>query len=447
MNILIHRADIVNEGRKYRGSVLIEKDRIRAIYTSNDEFDIPEGTDIIEADGRLLLPGIIDEHVHFREPGLTHKGDINSESRAAVAGGITSFMEMPNTIPQTISLEALERKQQLAAEKSLCNYSFYLGSTNDNIDEIKKADPGTTCGVKLFMGSSTGNMHVDNADSLRRIFAESPLPLFCHCEDDATIQENLRRYKKQLGEKITVEYHPAIRDREACFKSSSLAVRLAEEYNTRLHILHLSTADEIKLFDNSVPLAQKRISAEVCVHHLWFDESSYPLKGNYIKWNPSIKTAYDRKALMEGLLNDRIDIIATDHAPHSREEKQKVYTEAPSGGPMVQHSLHLMLELSRQGIIGIEKIVEKMCHNPAILFGLSNRGFIREGYKADLCLVNPDNKWTANSDNTLYKCGWSPLEGQTFSSSVEKTFVNGELAYDRGRINETLRGELLRFKR
>lgn len=447
MNILIHRADIVNEGRKYRGSVLIEKDRIKAIYTSNDEFDIPEGTDIIEADGRLLLPGIIDEHVHFREPGLTHKGDINSESRAAVAGGITSFMEMPNTMPQTVSLEALAGKQQLAAEKSLCNYSFYLGSTNDNIEEIKKADPETTCGVKLFMGSSTGNMHVDNTDSLRRIFAESPLPLFCHCEDDATIQENLAAYRKRMGNKIPVEYHPAIRSREACLKSSSLAVSLAEEFNTRLHILHLSTADEMKLFDNSVPLEQKKISAEVCVHHLWFDDSSYPLKGNYIKWNPAIKTAFDRKALMEGILNDSIDIIATDHAPHTREEKQKAYIEAPSGGPMVQHSLLLMLELAKQGIISIEKIVEKMCHNPAILFGINKRGFIREGYKADLCLVNPDNEWTANSDNILYKCAWSPLEGQAFSSTVEKTFVNGELAYDRGWINETLRGELLRFKR
>ncbi len=447
MKKLIHRADIVNEGMKYKGSVLIENDRIKAIYTSNDTFSIPEGTDIIEADGRLLLPGIIDDQVHFREPGLTHKADINSETRAAVAGGVTSFMEMPNTIPQTISLEALKEKQRIAEDKSLCNYSFYLGATNDNIEEIRNVDPETTCGIKVFMGSSTGNMLVDNIDSLRKIFAESPILVACHCEDETTIQQNLKKFKEKYGDEIPVDSHPAIRSREACLRSSSLAVSLAKEFNTRLHILHLSTADEMHLFDNSILLEQKRITAEVCVHHLWFDDTDYQEKGNYIKWNPSIKTSFDRKALIESIINDRIDIIATDHAPHTMEEKQNAYTKAPSGGPLVQHSLVAMLELSKQGRIKIEKIVEKMCHNPAIAFGITDRGFIREGYKADLCLVNPDKRWTVNKNNILYKCNWSPFEGQEFSSSLEKTFINGKLAYDRGRINETLRGELLTFKR
>jgi len=447
MKKLIHRADIVNEGMKYKGSVLIENDRIKAIYTSNDTFSIPEGTDIIEADGRLLLPGIIDDQVHFREPGLTHKADINSETRAAVAGGVTSFMEMPNTIPQTISLEALKEKQRIAEDKSLCNYSFYLGATNDNIEEIRNVDPETTCGIKVFMGSSTGNMLVDNIDSLRKIFAESPILVACHCEDETTIQQNLKKFKEKYGDEIPVDSHPAIRSREACLRSSSLAVSLAKEFNTRLHILHLSTADEMHLFDNSILLEQKRITAEVCVHHLWFDDTDYQEKGNYIKWNPSIKTSFDRKALIESIINDRIDIIATDHAPHTMEEKQNAYTKAPSGGPLVQHSMVAMLELSKQGRIKIEKIVEKMCHNPAIAFGITDRGFIREGYKADLCLVNPDKRWTVNKNNILYKCNWSPFEGQEFSSSLEKTFINGKLAYDRGRINETLRGELLTFKR
>ncbi|MDT8401906.1 MAG: dihydroorotase [Bacteroidales bacterium] len=447
MRKLIHRASIVNEGREYKGSVLIENDLIRAIYSAGDNFSIPEGTELIEADGRLLLPGIIDDQVHFREPGLTHKADINSETRAAVAGGVTSVMEMPNTVPQTITQDALKEKHGRAAESSLCNYSFYLGATNDNIDEIRKTDPEKTCGIKVFMGSSTGNMLVDNPDSLRRIFADSPVLVACHCEDETTIMQNLKKYKEKFGDKIPVEYHPAIRSREACLRSSSLAVRLAKELNTRLHILHLSSAAEMDLFDNSIPLVQKRISAEVCVHHLWFDDTDYREKGNMIKWNPAIKTAFDRQALIESIINDRIDIIATDHAPHTLEEKQKPYTEAPSGGPLVQHSLLAMIELSKQGIIKIEKIVEKMCHNPAIAFGIEGRGFIREGYKADLCLVNPDKKWTVYRDNILYKCKWSPFEGQQFSASVEKTFINGELAYDRGRINEDLRGEPLTFKR
>ncbi|MEA1885944.1 MAG: dihydroorotase [Bacteroidota bacterium] len=447
MKKLIHRAEIINEGRKYKGSVLIENDRIKAIYTADDNITIPEGTDIIEADGRLLIPGIIDDHVHFREPGLTHKGDMNSETRAAVAGGVTSYMEMPNTIPQTISLEALKDKQKRAEETSLCNYSFYLGATNDNIEEILKCDPQTTCGVKVFMGASTGNMLVDNIEKLQIIFAKSPIPVACHCEDEQLIRQNLKLYTDKYGDDIPVSYHPAIRSREGCIKSSSLAVKLAEEFNTRLHILHLSTAAEVELFDNSIPLSEKRITAEACVHHLWFDDTDYESKGTLIKWNPAIKTAFDRRALIESINNDKIDIIATDHAPHTLEEKLNPYTSAPSGGPMVQHSLITMLELAKQGKIKIEKIVEKMCHNPAIAFGIRERGFIREGYKADLCLLNPDQEWILTKDNILYKCKWSPLEGQVFTSSVEKTFINGQLAYDRGRITETLRGELLTFKR
>ncbi|HCC69775.1 MAG TPA: dihydroorotase [Bacteroidales bacterium] len=447
MKKLIHRAVIVNERKKFRGSVLIENDRIKSIYTLDENFTIPNGTDIIEADGMLLLPGIIDDQVHFREPGLTHKADINSETRAAVAGGVTSIMEMPNTIPQTITHENLKEKQRIAEETSLCNYSFYFGATNDNIEEIRKIDPLTTCGVKVFMGASTGNMLVDNMDSLRMIFAESTVPVACHCEDEPTIQANLKKYKDKYGDNIPVDLHPQIRSHEACLKSSSLAVRLAGEFNTRLHILHLSTADEMQLFDNSIPLNEKRITAEVCVHHLWFDDKDYENKGTLIKWNPAIKTANDRRALIESINNDRIDIIATDHAPHTFEEKQNPYTMAPSGGPLVQHSLVAMMELSKEGKINIEKIVEKMCHNPAIVFNIEERGFIREGYKADLCLVNPDNNWKVTKTNILYRCKWSPFEGQSFSSSVEKTFVNGEMAYDRGRINDNLRGRLLTFKR
>lgn len=447
MKKLIRRAEIVNEGRRYRGSVLVDGDRIKKIYRAEDDISISPGTDIIEADGMLLLPGIIDDQVHFREPGLTHKADIYSETCAAVAGGITSIMEMPNTVPQTITAEALKEKQMIAGDKSLCNYSFYFGATNDNIDEIRKVDPLTTCGVKVFMGASTGNMLVDSMDSLKRIFSESPVLVACHCEDEPTIRENLARYKSKYGDDIPVILHPFIRSREACFKSSSLAVKLAKEYGTRLHILHLSTADEMELFDNSVPLHEKRITAEVCVHHLWFDDKDYDSKGTLIKWNPAIKTAGDRQALLESVNNDRLDIIATDHAPHTLEEKMNPYTSAPSGGPLVQHSLVAMFELSRKGLIKTEKIVEKMCHNPAIAFNIEDRGFIREGYKADLCLLNPYQGWKVETENILYKCKWSPFEEEVFSSSVEKTFVNGHLVYDKGNIIDAYSGELLLFKR
>lgn len=447
MKKLIQRAEIINEGRRYRGSVLINGDRIKKIFKSDDDISIPPGTDIIEADGMLLLPGIIDDQVHFREPGLTHKADIYSETRAAVAGGVTSIMDMPNTIPQTITIEALEDKRKTAGEKSLCNYSFYMGATNDNIDEIKKVDPLTTCGIKVFMGASTGNMLVDNPESLRKIFSESPVLVACHCEDETTIRENLAKYTNKYGDDIPVALHPYIRSREACHKSSSLAVKLAKEYKTRLHILHLSTADEMELFDNTISLDQKMITAEACVHHLWFDDKDYDRKGTLIKWNPAIKTANDRKALIEGVNTDRIDIIATDHAPHTLEEKRNPYTSAPSGGPLVQHSLVAMVELSRKGLISIEKIVEKMCHNPAIAFSIEDRGFIREGYKADLCLLNPYQSWKVETENIFYKCKWSPFEGEVFSSSVEKTYVNGHLVYDKGNIIDTYSGESILFKR
>lgn len=447
MKKLINRAEIINEGKRFRGSVLIEDDRIKAIYTAGDNIPFTGDTEVIEAEGMLLMPGIIDDQVHFREPGLTHKGDLHTESRAAVAGGITSIMEMPNTMPQTVNREALRAKQERAAETCLCNYSFYLGATNDNISEIRDADISTTCGVKVFMGASTGNMLVDDINSLRAIFEQSPVPVACHCEDENTISTNMALYRDRYGDDIPFRYHPMIRSREACLKSSSLAVRLAEEYNTRLHILHISTADETRLFDNTLPAGRKRITAEACIHHLWFDDSDYEKKGSLIKWNPAIKTAFDRQSLIESINDDSIDIIATDHAPHTVEEKQEPYTGAPSGGPLVQHSLVAMMELCGQGKIKVEKIVEKMCHNPAIIFGISDRGFIREGYKADLCLLNPGREWTVSKDNILYKCGWSPFEGQTFSSSVEKTIINGQTVYDRGRIEEEARGELLLFNR
>jgi len=446
MRILIQRAWIINEGQRYKGSLLIEDDIIKSIFRDDKAIDIPEDTVIIEADGLTLIPGIIDEHVHFREPGLTHKADMESESVAALAGGITSIMEMPNTIPQTTSIQALREKQELAARRCLCNYSFYLGATNDNIEEILNTDPETTCGIKVFMGASTGNMLVDDAATLDRIFSESPVPVGCHCEEEDIVRKNLDIYRERHGDNIPASAHPAIRSREACLKSSSKAVTLAQMHNAHLHVLHLSTADEMDLF-TAGPVEDKKITAEVCVHHLWFDDDAYSQKDNLVKWNPAVKTAYDRNALIRALNEDKIDTIATDHAPHTLEEKQQTYLKAPSGGPLVQHALPAMIELSKQGLISMEKVVEKMCHNPAVIYRLKERGYIREGYKADLCLINMNNEWTVSRDNILYKCGWSPFEGQPFSSRVEKTFVNGRLAYDQGRINNEIKGELLKFKR
>lgn len=445
-SILIKSATIVNEGKTFTDDLLIIGELISEIGDA-DEMSIPPGTITINATGLLLFPGIIDDQVHFREPGLTHKGDINSETRAAAAGGVTSFMEMPNTVPQTITLEALNDKYRLGSEKSLVNYSFLIGATNDNLDEVLKADPVSVCGIKVFMGSSTGNMLVDKETALRELFKKAHMPISTHCEDENTIRKNSEIYRKKYGEDVPFSMHPLIRSREACYISSSYAVKIAKEYNTRLHIFHLSTADEMKLFSNELPLSQKMITAEVCVHHLWFEESSYKEKGSLIKWNPAIKTMFDREALIKAVNNNTIDIIATDHAPHTLEEKKNSYFKAPSGGPLIQHSLVAMLEMWHRKIFSLEKIVEMMCHNPAILFNIRKRGFIREGYKADLCLVNPSSPWSVSKDNILYKCGWSPFEGETFRSKVEKTIVNGTLVYDNGLFNEDFRGQRLLFDR
>jgi len=446
MSVFIKNATIVNEGLIFKAELLINDEYISAIRPAG-EIIIPENSQIIDARGLLLMPGVIDDQVHFREPGLTHKGDIFSESRAAVAGGITSFMDMPNTIPQTVSIALLNEKFLLGSENSLANYSFYIGATNTNIDEVMKADTSGVCGIKLFMGSSTGNMLVDNEETLRTLFAKATMPVACHCEAEPVIKRNSELYRGKYGEDVPVKMHPLIRSREACFLSSSYAVNLAKEYDTRLHILHLSTADEMKLFSNELPLSRKRITGEVCVHHLWFDESSYDEKGTLVKWNPAIKTRFDREALLNSTINDVIDIVATDHAPHTLEEKNNSYFKAPSGGPLVQHSLVAMLELWHRKMISIEKIVEKMCHNPAILFNIKGRGFLREGYKADLCLVDPDNAWTVSRENILYKCGWSPFEGTTFRSMVVKTIVNGNIVYDNGVIDDSYRGQRLLFER
>lgn len=438
---------IVNEGRSVTGSILTEGNSIREIFTGSDRPIHIQGAETIDATGMFVLPGVIDDQVHFREPGLTHKGDFASESAAAVAGGITSVMEMPNTVPQTITMDLLKQKHKMASLSSMTNYSFYLGATNDNIEEIRNADPAIVCGIKVFMGASTGNMLVDNEESLRKIFGSSSLPVACHCEDEPTIRANLQAYTEEYGDEMPFEYHPLIRSREACLKSSSLAVRLAREYGTRLHILHLSTEEEMSLFDNSAPLSEKRITAEVCVHHLWFSDSSYREKGAFIKWNPAIKKESDRKALIDAVNSDSIDIIATDHAPHTLEEKSAPYTKAPSGGPLVQHSLVAMLELWYQGHFTIEKVVEKMCHNPAILFQIEKRGFLREGYYADIVIVDPASKWRVSDKNILYKCGWSPFEGYRFRSEVKTTIVNGNIVWNNGKFSDEINSMPLTFDR
>jgi dihydroorotase len=444
--LLIRGGTIVNEGTTFTGDILIKDDRISAIGNI-DSSKIPAGTKVIDGTNKLVLPGVIDDQVHFREPGLTYKGDILSETRAAVAGGITSFMEMPNTVPQTVTMEALNEKYRIGSEKSIINYSFLIGATNNNLDEVLKADPSNVPGIKLFMGSSTGNMLVDNEQALRELFKRGHLPISAHCEDETIIRKNTETYRSKYGETVPFEMHPLIRSREACFTSTNYAIRLAKEYNTRLHIFHLSTADEMKLFSNETALRDKRITAEVCVHHLWFDDSSYSEKGAMIKWNPAIKTAFDREALIGAVNSDKIDIIATDHAPHTLEEKLSTYFKAPSGGPLVQHSLTALLELWHNKAFSLEKIVEKMSHNPAILFNIRDRGFIREGYKADLCIVDPESKWTVTKDNILYKCGWSPFEGTSFKSRVITTIVNGSIVYNNGIIDENYRGERLLFNR
>jgi len=442
---IIRNATIVNEGRTFIGSVVISGDHIKEIFEGSQPVEISQPYTEIDATGLLLLPGVIDDQVHFRDPGLTQKGDIYTESKAAVAGGVTSYFDMPNTRPQATTIEILEDKYTLASTKSMANYSFLMGVTNDNLEELKKVDPHKVAGVKMFMGSSTGNMLVDNQDTLNRVFAEIPLLIVTHCEDESTIQKNIQHYKELLGEDIPVKYHPLIRSAEACYKSSAYAVELATKYNSRLHVFHLSSAMEMSLFSSDIPLKDKRITAEVCVHHLWFSDKDYARYGNRIKWNPAIKSETDRLALIDAVNSNKMDVIATDHAPHLLSEKEGSCLKAASGGPLVQHSLVAMLQLVRQGIFTLEKVVDKMCHSPAVLFRIQNRGYIRKGYYADLVLVDPNRSWTVNSDNILYKCGWSPFEGTTFDASVLQTWVNGKLVYDNGQFDETVYGKRLLF--
>ena len=442
---LIKNAKIVNEGKTFDGDILIENEIIKQIDVSISA-KWPDVT-IIDAEGKHVLPGAIDDQVHFREPGLTHKGNIETESKAALAGGITSFIEMPNTNPQTTTVEKLEEKFAIAAKTSSANYSFMFGGTNDNLDEILKVDETAVAGLKLFLGSSTGNMLVDDPKVLETIFKSTNMVISVHCEDEATIRENLKQHIEAYGEDIPIEKHPIIRSQEACYLSSSTAIKLAKETGARLHVFHLSTGIETNLFTNKIPLKDKKITAEVCIHHLWFSSEDYKEKGTHIKWNPAVKSAEDRAQLWEALLDDRIDVIATDHAPHTIEEKSNVYTKAPSGGPLVQHALTAMLEMYHKGKISIEKIVEKMCHNPAILFDVKDRGYIKEGYYADLVLVDLNSPWTVKKENILYKCGWSPFEGATFKSRITHTILNGELVYHNFKFSNVKAAKRLTFNR
>lgn len=438
---IIKNPEIVNEGQRFRADVWIKDGRIEKI---GNNLSAP-GAIEIPAEHLTLLPGCIDDQVHFREPGLTHKANIYTESRAAVAGGITSFMEMPNTVPNTLTQELLADKYALGKANSLANYSFFMGASNDNLEEVLKTDGSQVCGIKIFMGSSTGNMLVDNRASLEKIFSNSPLLIATHCEDEATIRANTAAFKEKYPKDAPASVHPIIRNHEACYLSSSMAVDLAKKHNTRLHILHISTAQETNLFE-AKPLEQKRITAEACIHHLWFSDADYEKMGNRIKWNPAVKTAADRDGILKALLAGRIDVIATDHAPHTLEEKAKGYWEAPSGGPLVQHALVAILELVRKGALPLEMAPEKMAHNVAKVFKLKNRGYIREGYAADLVLVDLNAPWTVSKENLLYKCGWSPFEGESFQSKITHTFVNGHLAYENGSFNEEQKGQRLEFE-
>ena len=439
---LIKNATLVNEGKSYLSDVLIVDGKIASVKPF---ITVEENIKIIDATGLHLLPGVIDDQVHFREPGLTHKGEIYTESKAAVAGGVTSFMEQPNTIPAATTIELLEQKYSRAKEVSLANYSFFMGTTNSNLEEILKLDARNVCGVKIFLGSSTGEMLVDNEAALDLIFSKVKMLIAIHAEDDEVIRKNIEHYKEKFGENIPVEFHSLIRSREACYNSSAKAIARAKKFGTRLHIFHVSTADEIALFDNSVPLKEKKITAEVCIHHLWFSDADYKTKGTLIKWNPALKTAADRDALWKALLDNKLDVIATDHAPHTLDEKNQSYAKAASGGPLVQHSLVAMLEKSQEEKISIERVVEKMSHAVADLFRIEKRGYIREGYWADLVLVNLNSPWTVSKENIYAKCGWSPFEGTTFCSQVEKTFVNGNLVFDKGIFNEAQKGTRLLF--
>ena len=442
-SILIKAARIVNRGQITEGDVLVKNGFIEQIASQiNRKADIE-----IAADGRYLIPGIIDDQVHFREPGLTHKADLYTEARAAVAGGVTAFMEMPNTRPPATTQELLQQKYDAAARKSLANYSFFMGAANDNLEEVLRTDPKTVCGIKAFMGSSTGNMLVDDPKTLEGLFAQAPMLIATHCEDETTVRANEKAFREKYGEEMPIRFHPDIRSVEACYRSSSLAVELARRHNTRLHILHISTAKELALFRNDIPLEEKRITAEVCVHHLYFNSRQYDTLGTQIKCNPAIKSPENQEALFPALLDNRLDIIATDHAPHTWAEKQGAYFDAPSGLPLVQHALNVMLEFYHQGRISLERIVEKMCHAPADCFQLSRRGFLEEGYWADLALLDVDKQWTIGKENILYKCGWSPFEGHTFKGKVESTIVSGHLAYHEGQFYEDKMGERLAFSR
>ena len=444
MSYLIKGATIVNENKTFKGDVFIENEEIKEIASA---INVANNVKVINAEGKYLIPGFIDDQVHFREPGLTHKANIETESRAAAAGGITTFIEQPNTVPQATNQKLLEDKFQIASKSSYVNYSFMFGGTNDNLEELLKTDPKTVAGIKLFLGSSTGNMLVDDVEVLEKIFSSTKMIISLHCEDEATIRKNTATYKEKFGDDIPIKYHPVIRSEEACYISSSKAIELAKKTGARIHIFHVSTAKETHLFRNDIPLEEKQITAEVCVHHLWFNDKDYDEKGTFIKWNPAVKTEQDRLGLWEALLDDRIDVLATDHAPHTLEEKNNVYTKAPSGGPLVQHAVLAILEKVKEGVIPIEKAVEKMSHNPAKLFQIEKRGFIKEGYFADLVLIDPKQSQTVTKENVLYKCGWSPFEGTTFSSTITHTFVNGNLIYNEGVFNDDIKGKRLTFNR
>lgn len=443
----LKNATLVNEGQQSNVDILIQNQRIHKIVKRDEALEFPDDCVIMDLQGKYILPGVIDDQVHFRDPGLTHKGDLETESRAAVAGGVTSFMDMPNTIPNVLTQELLEEKYTAAQGRSWANYSFYMGTSNSNAEEVLKTNPENVCGVKIFLGASTGNMLVDNQKTLEEIFANSKLLIAVHCEDEATIQQNLEKAKEKYGNEIPISAHPEIRSEEACYLSSSFAVNLAKKHNARLHVLHLSTAKEMELFSNEMPLEEKKITAEVCMHHLWFSDKDYAKNGAFIKWNPAIKKQSDADALLKALLEDKIDVVATDHAPHTLEEKGDTYFTAASGGPMVQHSLVLLLEMMHQNKISLEKVVEKMCHAPARLFGVKERGFVREGYYADLAVVDLNDNWEVKTENVYYKCDWSPLLGQQLHSKVYATFVNGSLVFENDKFLVPGQGERLHFNR
>ena len=442
VNYLLKNGTIINEGRVFTSDILIKEDKIEKI---GGILENNCGAVEIDASGKLIIPGCIDDQVHFREPGLTHKGTIFSESRAAVAGGITSFMEMPNTVPNALTQELLEEKYAIASKSSIANFSFFMGASNDNLDEVLKTNPTNVCGIKVFMGSSTGNMLVDNEKALEGLFSQVGMLIATHCEDENTIKANLEKAKTLYGEHIPIQEHPIIRSEEACYKSSAFAVSMARKYGSRLHVLHISTEKETHLFDNTIPLEQKKITAEACIHHLWFTEKDYNSKGNFIKWNPAVKKESDRLGIWKALLDNRIDVIATDHAPHTLQEKNQSYFNAPSGGPLVQHGLLAMLEKVKEGEISLEKIVDKMCHSPAILFRIKERGFIREGYKADLVVISQEKSPIVTKENCLYSCAWSPFEGIQFSHTIEKTFVNGNIVFKDNTIYDGKLGQRLIF--